>query len=150
MLVHTNDWNIDAEKEPGNTDQEPGLDFGTIGYYIFISIPVAFTIFGLIYMCRNNRINREIRKTCCPCCIDLEKTDRNLDYGEYYDSDGERRQDVMEVTFWFPSSILINQCLLICKFQDIPKIMKYIQMQDNNPAYESGRNSNQIEDYDYM
>ena len=24
------------------------------------------------------------------------------------------------------------------------------QMQDNNPAYESGRNPNQIEDYDYM
>ena len=23
-------------------------------------------------------------------------------------------------------------------------------MQDNNPAYESGRNPNQIEDYDYM
>ena len=97
---------LDADKEPETTEKEPGLDIGTIVYYILISIPVAFTIFGLIYMCRNNRIKREIRRTCCEirkscckCCIDLEKTDRNLDYGEYYYSDGERRQDVMEVTF---------------------------------------------------
>ena len=78
-------------------------DFGTIVYYILIAIPIAFTIFGLIYMCRTNCEIRktccEIRETCCPCCIDLEKTDVNLDYGDYYYQDGERRQDVMEVTF---------------------------------------------------
>ena len=72
----------------------------TIGYYTLASIPVAFTVFGLIYMIRTNC---EIRKTCyekcCKCCIDLEKEDRNLDYGTYYHDDGERRQDVMEVTF---------------------------------------------------
>ena len=79
------------------------MDLGTIVYYILISIPIAFTIFGLIYMCRTNCEIRktccEIRETCCPCCIDLEKTDVNLDYGDYYYQDGERRQDVMEVTF---------------------------------------------------
>ena len=77
-------------------------------------------------MCRTNCEIRKtcckIRETCCPCCIDMEKTDTNLDYGDYYYEDGERRQDVMEVTFWFPSSISINQCLFICMFQDIQKI----------------------------
>ena len=99
-------------------------------------------------MCRTNCC--KIRETCCPCCIDLEKTDVNLDYGDYYYEDGERRQDVMEVTFWFPSSILTKQCLFICTFRDFSKLLKYFQMQDNNPAYESARNPNQIEDYDYM
>ena len=82
----------------------------TIGYYTLVSIPVAFTIFGLGYMIRTNC---EIRKKCCKCCVDLEKEDRNLDYGTYYDDDGERRQDVMEVTFLFPSSITIDQYLSI-------------------------------------
>ena len=82
--------------EHGTVKKEPGLDLKTIGYSTLILIPVAFTIFGLIYMCRTNC---EIRKTCCRCCIDLEKTDTNLDYGDYYYEDGERRQDVMEVTF---------------------------------------------------
>ena len=97
---------LDADKEPGPIDKEPGPDYGTIIYYILISIPVAFTIFGLIYMCRSNRTNREIRKTCreiretcCKCCVDLEKEDKNLDYGDYYYEDGGRRQDVMEVAF---------------------------------------------------
>jgi len=130
-LEETETCNTDQCEEPGTIDKEPGPDYGTIVYYILISIPVAFTIFGLIYMCRSRRTNREIRKTCreiretcCKCCVDLEKEDKNLDYGDYYDQDGERRQDVME-------------------------------MQDNNPTYESAsqavnRNPNQIEDYDYM
>ena len=59
-----------------------------------ISIPVAFTIFGLGYMCRTNC---EIREKCCKCCFNLEKEDENLDYGNYYYADGERRLDVMEV-----------------------------------------------------
>ena len=78
-------------------NQEPGLDFKTIGYYFMISVPIAFTIFGLIYMCRRNC---EIREKCCKCCVDLEKRDINLEYGTYYYADdGERRQDVMEVSF---------------------------------------------------
>ena len=70
---------------------------------ILISIPIAFTIFGLIYMCRTNILTRkncdEIQKTFCPCCVDLTKTDVNLDYGQYYDCDGTRMENVMEVNF---------------------------------------------------
>jgi len=108
-----------TEKEPGTTETEPGTtgeEPGTIVYYILISIPVTFTIFGLFYMCRTNC---QIQKTCCPCCADLEKTDVNLDYGNYYDCDGRRMQNVME-------------------------------MQDKNYAYETTRDPNKIEDYDYM
>ena len=82
-------------------DKEPGLAW-TIVYYVLVSIPVAFTIFGLGYMCRTNCDNRktfcELQQKCCKCCIDLEKVDKNLDYGAYYYADGERRQDVVEVT----------------------------------------------------
>ena len=76
------------------------VDIKTIVYYILVSIPVAFTIFGLGYMIRTNC---EIRKKCCKCCVDLEKEDENLDYGAYYYDDGERRQDVVEVDFLLPS-----------------------------------------------
>ena len=53
---------------------------------------------GLIYcICRTNC---EVWQKCCKCFIDLEKEDKNLDYGTYYYADdGERRQDVMEVAF---------------------------------------------------
>ena len=34
---------------------------------------------------------------CCCTCQDLEKEDKNLDYGTYYYDDGDRRTDVMEV-----------------------------------------------------
>ena len=68
-----------------------------IVYYLMVSVPVAFTVFGLGYMCRTNC---ELRKKCCKCCVDMEKEDKN--YGAYYDTDGERGQDVMEVTFLFP------------------------------------------------
>ena len=77
-----------------DADKEAGLDLKTIVYYTLVAIPVAFTIFGLGYMCRTNC---DIRKKCCECCIDLEKEDKNLDYGAYYYDDGERRQDVVEV-----------------------------------------------------
>ena len=90
-------------------DKEPSLDSKTpIGFYFLISIPVAFTLFGLGYMLRTNC---KIREKCCKCCVDLEKEDRNLDYGTYYYDDGERRQDVMEVTLRFPSSIIIGRVL---------------------------------------
>jgi len=128
-----------VEVTPHDSNEEPGVDYKTIGYYILyflISIPIAFTIFGLGYMIRTNC---KIREKCCKCCSDLdmeiplEKEDRDLDYGTYYDTDGERIQDVMEV-------------------------------QDSNPAYESAntesntgsaaidRNprSDQQDDYDYM
>ena len=68
----------------------------TVVYYTLISIPVLFTIVGLIYMCRV--INCNLKEKFCKCCVDLEKEDDNLDYGTYYYSDGDRRLDVMEVT----------------------------------------------------
>ena len=79
---------------------EPGLAW-TIVYYVLISIPVGFTIFGLGYMCRTNcDIRKTCNEKCCKCCVDLEKEDKNLDYGAYYYADdGERRQDVVEVAF---------------------------------------------------
>ena len=80
-----------------DADKEPGLDFKTIGYYFLISVPIALTIFGVIYMCRTNC---EIRKTCFKCCSDLEKEDKNLEYGSYYYADDEERgANVMEVHF---------------------------------------------------
>ena len=90
MLIHILGLFLVANKEAG-------LDWKTIGYYLVVSVPVAFTIFGLGYLCRTNC---EIRKKCCNCCGDLEKEDKNLEYGAYYASDGERMQDVMEVTFY--------------------------------------------------
>jgi len=80
--------------EVTHATKQPSLDFEKpIGFYFLISIPVAFTIFGLGYMIRTNC---KIRQKCCKCCVNLEKEDENLDYGTYYDADGERRQDVME------------------------------------------------------
>ena len=81
------------------------MDIKTIVYYTLLSIPVMFTIFGLVYMIRTNCA---LRKKCCKCCVKLEKEDKNLDYGNYYYDDGERRQDVMEVTFGFPSLNIID------------------------------------------
>ena len=92
-----------------DANQEPSPDIGTIVYYILISIPVMFTVFGLIYMCRTNC---EVRKNCCKCCVDIEKKDVNLDYGTYYDVEGERRLDVMEVSFEIINWMLHQQgCL---------------------------------------
>ena len=62
----------------------------------------------------------KVREKCCKCCVDLEKEDENVDYGTYYDDDGERRQDVMEVAFYI---ISINY-----------KSLKMQQVQDCNPA----------------
>ena len=93
-----------------DSNEEPGVDFKTVGYYLMISVPIAFTIFGLSYMIQTNS---QIRQKCCKCCVNFEteKEDKNLDYGTYYYDDGERRQDVMEVTFRFPSSIIIGRVL---------------------------------------
>ena len=38
----------------------------------------------------------QVQEKCCKWCVDLEKEDENLDYGNYYLA-GERRLDVMEV-----------------------------------------------------
>merc|ERR1712192_312558 len=85
--------------EVTNATKDPSLDSKiNIGLFFLISIPIAFTIFGLIYMIRTNC---KIRQKCCKCkcsSVDLEKEDENMDYGTYYYADdGERRQDVMEV-----------------------------------------------------
>jgi len=76
--------------EVTNADEKP------IWFYFLISIPIAFTIFGLIYMIRTNC---KISQKCSKCgSVDLEKEDENLDYGTYYYADdGKRRQGVMEV-----------------------------------------------------
>ena len=82
-----------------DANKESGLGVKTIVFYTLVSIPVAFTIFGIIYMFRTKSCDK-IREKCCKCCfVDLEKEDTNMDYGNYYDADGERRQDVMEVAF---------------------------------------------------
>lgn len=88
------------------------------------------------------RTSCEIRKTCCKCCVDLEKRDRNLEYGTYYDADGERRQDVMEVEDSNPGyestnaeSNLGNQAT------------EMNPMDDENPQSNS---ADQLDDYDYM
>ena len=72
----------------------------TIGLYIFIGMicfVVGLTLGGIIYMLKTNC--RHCQVQCCFTCKDLEKEDRNLDYGTYYYDDGERRADVMEVSF---------------------------------------------------
>ena len=64
-------------------------------YCTLISIPILFTVVGLMFM---------IRKICFPKMregfIDLEKEDVNNEYGTYYDTNGEMWQNVMEVTFY--------------------------------------------------
>ena len=81
------------------------VDIGTIVYYSLVSIPVMFTIFGLIYMCRTNC---KVREKCCKyCCVNLEKEDTNLDYGSYYYDDGERRQNVIEVFLFYFFCLII-------------------------------------------
>ena len=69
---------------------------GTIVYYTLVSIPIMLTIFGLIFLFRTHC---KIREKCCCLCngTNMEKKDRNLDYGEYYDAEGDRRPTVMEV-----------------------------------------------------
>ena len=71
-------------------------DVNPIVFYILVSIPGVFFLVGFIYMCRT---------LCLPalkekCCIELEKKDDNPDYGTYYYSDGDKRQDIMEVTLY--------------------------------------------------
>ena len=117
-----------------DANQEPSPDIGTIVYYILISIPVMFTIFGLIYMCRTNC---EVRKNCCKCCVDIEKKDVNLDYGTYYDVEGERRLDVMEVSYEIINWMLHQQG---CLWQRLTlNIQNYtilcLQARDENPEY---------------
>ena len=97
--------NIKNEEDKENDNQNPSIvktndddersndDLNPIILYILISIPGVFFLVGFIYMCRT---------LCLPslkekCCIELEKKDDNPDYGTYYYSDGDRRQDIMEV-----------------------------------------------------
>jgi len=125
-----------------NTDKEPSLDYEIpIWFYFLISIPIAFTIFGLGYMIRTNC---KIRQKCCKCCVDLEKEDQNLDY--YYADDGERRHDVMEVQDRNPAYETAYT-----------ESNMGSQVIDKNPQYEDHENKNppsnsvdQLDDYDYM
>ena len=67
-----------------------------IGLIIFIgmiSFVVAITMGGLIYMCKTNCKFQ----CCCKCKKNLEKTDVNLIYGDYYYTDGRSMATEMEV-----------------------------------------------------
>ena len=69
---------------------------GQTTIYILVSIAAILILAGFIYMCRT---------LCLPslkekCCMELEKKDDNPDYGTYYYSDGDKRQDIMEVTLY--------------------------------------------------
>jgi len=121
--------------EVTNADEKP------IGFYFLISIPVAFTIFGLGYMIRTNC---KIRQKCCKCgSVDLEKEDGNLDYGTYYYADdGKRRQDVMEVKDTNPGYESANV-----------EINLGSQATEKNPMDDENSQSSsadQLDDYDYM
>ena len=90
-IVKTND--DDERSNDSGKESSNGEDLNPIILYILISIPGVFFLVGFIYMCRT---------LCLPalkekCCIELEKKDDNPDYGTYYYSDGDRRQDIMEV-----------------------------------------------------
>ena len=82
----------------------------------------AMTLVGLVIMIRNNC---HCKVQCCITCKEDEKTDLNLDYGTYYYDDGERRTDVVEVSF-------IEIIILPLNLST--------QARDHNPDYE---------DYDY-
>ena len=70
------------------------MDDKSILYYVLISIPIALTIVGLIYMVKTTC---KLQEKCCKSAINMEKEDQNPDYGTYYHEDGDRRLDVMEV-----------------------------------------------------
>ena len=42
--------------------------------------------------------NCHCRVQCCIICKEEEKEDINLDYGTYYSQEGERRENIMEVS----------------------------------------------------
>ena len=71
----------------------------SIGFYIFIAMVcfvVILTIIGCVHMIRHNC---HCRVQCCFTCKEEEKEDINLDYGTYYSQDGERRDNIMEVSW---------------------------------------------------
>ena len=88
----------------------------TTGLYIFIAM-VGFvfllTLIGLVHMIRHNCRVR-CRHQCCFSCKEEEKEDINLDYGTYYSADGERRDNIMEV------SVVFLSILLSAHFPDTP------------------------------
>ena len=56
-------------------------DNNTVVYYILISIPVTFTLVGLFCLYRKVPA---IREKCCSRSVNVEKEDKNPDYGEYH------------------------------------------------------------------
>ena len=78
----------------------------TLIFLGLVSIPVAFTLAGLTYMCKKICC-RNIQEKCYEFCSDMEKTDVNTDYGDYYYyASGDRRRDLNEVKSTF--EILID------------------------------------------
>ena len=72
-----------------------------------ICFVIILTIIGLGHMIRHNC---HCRVKCCFTCKEEEKGDINLDYGTYYSQDGERRDNIMEVSwelcgYFFPIEI---------------------------------------------
>ena len=88
---------------------------------------VTLTIIGFANMIRHNC---HCQVQCCFTCKEEEKEDINLDYGTYYSQDGERRNNIMEV------SRVLYVYFLSYLSQTNPT-----QARDENPEYD---------DYDYM
>ena len=122
----------------------------TTGLYIFIAM-VGFvfllTLIGLVHMIRHNCRVR-CRVQCCFSCKEEEKEDINLDYGTYYSADGERRDNIMEVSVVFLSilKVLIFLTLQTVQFQARDRNSEYFDyaymesnmdniVRDNNSQY---------------
>ena len=107
----------------------------TIGLYIFIAMVcfvVLLTLIGLVHMIRHNcRVQCKVQ--CCFSCKEEEKEDINLDYGTYYSADGERRDNIMEVSVVFP---FLYYLLIFVRLKTVQ-----FQARDQNSEYY---------DYDYM
>ena len=68
------------------------------GLYVFIAMMcfvMALTIVGVEHMIKHNC---HCRVQCCITCKEEEKEDINLDYGTYYSQEGQRRDNIMEVS----------------------------------------------------
>ena len=101
----------------------------TVGFCIFIAM-VGFvfilTLIGLVHMIRHNcRVHCSVQ--CCFSCKEEEKEDINLDYGTYYSADGERRDNIMEVSVVFP---FFTKCSFFLTLQTLQ-----FQARDRNSEY---------------
>ena len=101
----------------------------SVGFYIFIAMVgfvVLLTLIGLVHMIRHNcRVHCSVQ--CCFSCKEEEKEDINLDYGTYYSADGERRDNIMEVSVVFP---FFTKCSFFLTLQTLQ-----FQARDRNSEY---------------